>query len=396
MSTPGHEVDLLISEGNLAYQSGLHAQATGIYRRAAEQARAGHDMRQYVLCTRWLGNALLWAHQPDEACPHLLEAVSYGDHPEADPADVYAAITDLCLLAVWHRPYTFFQRMLAEARDFLARRHLEPWSHRLDRLQALGHLRRGEFAAAHAVACRAWQGAENCIHGPRYQHGAYLDIMFRAAWGMGDVRAMDAALELFRGHGEKSIVISQVRGDLCRALRCFFGEGRDVNREAIECLLREILGVMNATEWLHDEGVDALRLWAALGRHEEARAMLDKNAACADADTALLRLDLALCELGSQRGWRLPVGTLNDSSDVSVLPAPAEHEAEAAPLSRLVQAAEAQAAQEDARMECTQHQQRVTQRKRWLASESFSGTRQGGRGDKGSAAVTDGGPARAA
>ena len=194
--------------------------------------------------------------------------------------------------------------------------------------------------------------------------------MFRAAWGLGDIHAMDAALDLFRSYSERTIAISHVRAELCYALRFALEDGLEVNREAIECLVRETLGTMNMTEWLREEGLEVLRLWAALGHHLEARETLAKKVLFTDAETALLRLDLALCQLGDQHGWRPPAYMLSRPSAAYTLPAPLEDEAEIAVLSPLLKTAEAQAVQEDLRMECTYHQQRVVQRQRWLSCES--------------------------
>jgi hypothetical protein len=357
----------LAALGNTAYQAGLNHQAVALFRRAAELALEQNDVAAHVHNLRWTGNALIWAGQADEACTFLLQAVSFDGQPEAEPEDVYGALTDLCMVALRSRPYALLRRMLADARDFLRRRRLDRWGHRLDLLQAMAHLRQRDYAQAFPLASRAWQGVRAVGDGPRYHFSSYLNVVFRAAHSLGDGPAMDRALDELHRHSERDVMISRVRHRLCQALRLTFDGLSDTRRDTVECLVDEVIGVMSTTEWVHDDTLDVLRLLAMLGRHDQARQHLQAARLAGDADLALLELDIALCRLAGRSGWSPPFYIADGSEIKPPRLLEGADPCEQLELAALLEQAVRHGQDEDARRECSLYIEAVARRRSWLA-----------------------------
>jgi hypothetical protein len=356
--------------GTEAYQAGFNSQAADLFARGRETALEQGNVRAQVHSLRWTGNALMWAGRFEEACHYLLHAISFDEHAEADIEDVYGAMTDLCLLSTRRRSHPVLQQMLADTRAFLARRARERWGHRLDLIQAIAHLRRHEFPDAYDLGNRAWQQVRTVHNGPRYHNNSYLNYIFRAAHGMGDAVAMDAALEQMQRHGEHSIQTCRVRDHICSAIRLAFDGVTELNREQIDFHVREALGAMAGSDSVGDEIIHALRLLAILGRWQEASDRLSRVSNAEPAFGTLLQIDLTICRLADGVGWTVPFYTkhLTEATPPNALLADSKADLSevSAQWRRAAQAAEA----EDARMGCSANMEAVALRRRWLTGES--------------------------
>lgn len=361
---------VLCSTANDLYQGGLSNRAAEVYELASRLAAEKQDLYCLVHALRWTGNAYMWAYRHDQAYPFLLQAISYDGNPEAPLDDVYGAMTDLGLLSVRSRPYAALRKILAETRDFLERRHLTPWDHRVDLLEAMGHLRRGEFAQAHRLACRAWQRHLGCVGGPHYQSAAYLNVRYRAAHGLEDVAAMQQALQLLQTYGEKSIVMSRLRRNNCTAMAtAFHGLGSADDVDQVDALTAEAIGTMEATEQTRDEAVEAFRLQALCGHIEKADACLRKAGFTEAADTALLRLDIELCRLGARIGWRPPFYRPVHGQELPPRPLLNGDEADRVRVRELAAKADRLGALEDQRLEGRWWNEALATRRRWLGDD---------------------------
>lgn len=356
---------------NDLYQNGLSSQAAETYKQAVEQARAANDTRCLVHALRWTGNAYMWAYRHDEAYPYLLQAVSFDGQPEAPLEDIYGAMTDLCMLSVRSRPYAMLRQFLAETREFLARRDCGEWDHRVDLLAAMGHLRRGEAAEAYRLACRAWQRQRVATGGPHYQQGAYLNILYRAAHGLHDRRAMNEARRLMIAEAEKTILMSRLRLNNCLAMHAASDDAAGTSgREMIAALAEETVGMIKATEWVRDEAIEAIRLLALAGEDAKARATLDRSHLVEAADTALLRLDLAICQLASHIDWQPPLYRPPAPGEVPPAPLLNGNDLARQLVAGMLEAALREARIEDARLESDACVRAVRRRQAWLRIET--------------------------
>jgi hypothetical protein len=356
--------------GTEAYQAGFNRQAADLFVRGRETALEQGNVRAQVHSLRWTGNALMWAGRFEDACHHLLHAISFDEHAEADIEDVYGAMTDLCLLSTRCRSYPVLQQMLADTRAFLARRARERWGHRLDLIQAIAHLRRHEFPDAYALGNRAWQQMRAVHNGPRYHNNSYLNYIFRAAHGAGDAVAMDAALEEMQRHGEHSIQTCRVRDHICGAIRLAFDGVTEFNREQIDFHVQDAHGARAGSDSVGDEITHALRLLAILGRWPEASGRLSRVSNAEPAFGTLLQIDLTICRLAAGVGWTVPFYAKHMADEMPPRALLADSEAELSEVQaqwrRAVQAAKA----EDARMNCSANTEALALRRRWLIGDS--------------------------
>ncbi len=364
---------MLLNAARAAYESSQNDLSSRLYLRAAEQALAANEIAAHVHCLRWTGNALMWAFRHNEAYPYLLQAASFENDPRVPPDEIYGTMTDLGLLSIRSRPFRQTETLLKQIREFLERRHLTRWDHRVDRLESLLSARRGYFQKALEAATRAWQRRLAATDGPTYQNGAYLDAIFRAAHQLGDTSLMDQALDWFSRQSERHIVTSRLREKVCFAMRRAFDGVDENNRTIIESLTKEALGVLSSgTRRVVEEGNDAVRLLATAGGRQEANRHFAAAVMDESADSALLSLDLALCQLASDNGWTVPFYR-KDFAVVQpvagLLPGSAGQQAE---IVRLFAEAERLGGAEDTRLECSAYADALTVRRRWISPASGS------------------------
>jgi hypothetical protein len=355
-----------------AYNQGQNELAAQIYERTAQLSLEEGDLLTHVHCLRWTGNSLMWAYRHDEAYQWLLRAVSFHEHPAPMPEDLYAAMTDLCLLCVRCRSASQTRAILEQTREYLERRQRQAWSHRLDRLEALLLLKRGDPAGAHALACRGWQGMLAAKDGPRYQNSAYLDAMFRGALGMENAREMDRVLDLFVAHAEPSITTSRVRATTCRAMRHAFNGVNPDNRDTLGGLAREVVDEVGAKGTPQEEIADGLRLAAISGRPAEILARLEQFNCGLPFESGLLALDVALASAAATEGIELPFYRPGRMRDPLPRPIGTGNPAVMADLDARRREAERLALVEDARLECGAPSAAVAIRRNWIAGEAAS------------------------
>jgi hypothetical protein len=370
MTTESLKLALLIHQANAAYQPGMNRQAADLYQQAAELALQDNRIDLHVHCLRWTGNSYMWSFLHPEAYPHLLHAVSYHEHPQARPEDIYCALTDLCLLSIRSRGITEIRGLISQSRAYLERRNLLHWGHRLDRLEAMLNLRLGDFAQAHQLASRGWIGMNATKDGPRYQKGAYLDALFRSAHGLGDRQEMDRAVELFRACDETDISTSHVRQLVCLGMRFAFDGVTDKNRETIRDLAREALHIIQNATSPFEESTEAIRLLLLCGEADEARNAVAHKPPPNLAETALLRLDLLLAQLPELAGWQPPFYRRDFRTGRPEVDQQRLSTATANELNQHITSAGEQARAEDARLGCDLNSRAVELRKGWLAALS--------------------------
>lgn len=236
----------------------------------------------------------------------------------------------------------------------------------MDRLEAMLHLSRGDFRQAHEMASRGWDGMLAAADGPRYQKGAYLDALFRAAHGLGNVEEMDRALELFRDAGESFIVTSQVRELVCQAMRHAFDGVTHQNRDLICHLAEDALVAIRGALSPFDETADVLRLLLLAGEVDAAAAGLAENPPPASVVMSLLRCDVRLAQVKEFAGWSPPYfhRHFGQARPVGACPPPSPEVA--GELRQLLAAAAESAQAEDQRLECQVNAPAVRLRQDWL------------------------------
>lgn len=368
MTTESLRLALLIHQANALYQPGLNRQAADLYQAAADLALQQNRIDLHVHCLRWTGNSYMWSFLHEEAYPYLLHAASFHEHPGALPADIYCALTDLCLLSIRSRSIAETRAIIAQTRGFLERRHLLHWGHRLDRLEAMLNLRLGDFTQAHQFASRGWLGMKQAADGPRYQNGAYLDALFRAAHGLGNREEMDRAGELLRHCGETDISTSRVRQLVCLGMRFAFDGMTKDNRQTVYDLAKEAVQIIQDATSPFEESTEIIRLLLLCGAVAEAEKVLASKPSPNRAETALLRLDLRMAQTQALAGWQPPfyrhdfLETRPATASLAITSTVANE------LEQLIAIAEEQARAEDARLGCTGYSRAVDLRKGWLAA----------------------------
>ena len=116
-----------------AYCAGLHAKAARIARQGAELASERRDHYWRVRLRFWEGASLFETGDTEAATAALMEAAR--PEPEADPADIYNAITTLIEIAIAGKTAAFTRRLIAQGREHLERSGKTAWRHKLDLLE---------------------------------------------------------------------------------------------------------------------------------------------------------------------------------------------------------------------------------------------------------------------
>lgn len=153
--TPEATIRHLEKMAEEARRGGLYLKAAKIYHQAGELAQAQHDERARVSCLLWEGHSLSLANHYDEALPVLMQAAA-SRSPEANPADIYNALTSALDIALERKSAAFCCALIQQTRDWLEQNQKEAWRHKLDLLTGKLELYRGEFAEAYRWFVDAW------------------------------------------------------------------------------------------------------------------------------------------------------------------------------------------------------------------------------------------------
>lgn len=169
-----------------AYEAGLHIQAARLFQTCAEQAKLLRDEPARMNALFWQGNSLMLAGEHDAALPLLLQVANAATVAGLDPGVRYDALTDVLDIAAGSRPYALLRRILADGDSLLASLGKPEWRHKLDLLNSLIELARGQVDQAARLAQAAWHLARRAPGEQTYAHSEYLMALARAAFARRD------------------------------------------------------------------------------------------------------------------------------------------------------------------------------------------------------------------
>jgi hypothetical protein len=212
--TPESKMKRLKDLGYEAYKGGLYLKAAKIFHQGAELAKTYHNDQMLVHFLFCEGTSYKMAEQYDNALTPLMEAAA-NRSPEANPADIYNASTNLIDISLKRKTATYTQNLIQQTRTWLENNHKENWSHLLDLLAGKLAFNRGDFEASYAFqldAWHVWRGGYPC-----FTEAYHLSFLCTAAFMNQDIPALQkwvAAIEAC----VKNLEGDQIDAQECRLL----------------------------------------------------------------------------------------------------------------------------------------------------------------------------------
>ncbi len=283
--------------GDQAYNAGLYRKAAGFFRQARRAAEESRDELGRVKCLMWEGESLALAGEADAALPLLLEAAQTSS-AEADPADVYNAMTRAIEISADRKPAAFVRRLLADGWRHLERLGKESWGHKLHLREGELAFARGDFESALRAQQRAWHIFPGTPAYPAYTAASHLACLCDCAFALHDREEMTRwvdAIEANRPETEED----RIGASLARLLLLRSAEDRDETRATAAEIARSVLRRLDASED-GDLGfrLEALRALAVFGSHTEVERRLESLKPREQDEIFAYRLlggDFALC-----------------------------------------------------------------------------------------------------
>jgi len=208
-----------------ARRAGHYAKAAQTERQLAELAATHGLEQQRVRALLWEGHCLRQLGDHELALAVLMQAANTRS-PDADPADVFSALTNLIHLAIARKPVAFSRKLLNQGEVYLLQLGKPEWRHLLDFLA-------GELAAACAELDSAWQHYQTAWAGwresyPYFTAASHLWALCKTAFRRRDAVALaqwTAALEERAvNHALEKTLAQRARLLLFRAQRAEGGE----------------------------------------------------------------------------------------------------------------------------------------------------------------------------
>jgi tetratricopeptide (TPR) repeat protein len=279
--------------GWAAYAAGHYVQAAKFYRKARELAEQERDHGEAVHAGFWMGTSHRLAGDYENALPVLL-AVAHSTAPEADPADVINALTTAAEIVIEIKSARLARALIDDGWRQLERLGNEAWGHLLWYIDGLLACEQGDFERAMQAQLRGW--AIHVEDYPYYTSASHLWELCRCSFMLRNRVELKRWVEAL-DNNEHELDLDRMQANLGRLLELRSREHPATH--AIEAVhaAREVLRRADGFElsnhrWRYK--LDALRVLAFYGYHDDAGPQLAESSETRDFDLELFWGDLAL------------------------------------------------------------------------------------------------------
>ncbi len=278
--------------GREAYKAGLHLKAAGFYREARRVAEVNRDERRRVNSLFWEGSSLYSGGEPDAALPLLLQAAETTS-PEADPADVYTAMTQAIEIAHTRKPASFVRKLISDAWLHLERLGKERWGHMLSFIEGRLAFAQGDYESALRAQRRAWD--IDTGNYPAFTRATYLFRLCQCCFALRDRQELAKWVDAIEAN-RPEIEEDRIRASEGRLFLLRASDDRQSSQATAAEIARSVLRRLDAAEIADRLG--ALRALAVFGSHNEVERQVEELQPSENGDLFalhLLRGDFALC-----------------------------------------------------------------------------------------------------
>lgn len=172
-----------------AYASGLYFKASKIALAGIELAIKINDDESLIYFYYRSGHCLSEMGKTDEALFYLLKASQY--NPNANPIDIYNAITNIIEISISKKPFKYSQNLLDDARKMIDRdMNKIEWRHKIDFLNGYLEYIRGNYLKSYEFYKTAYHFSHQCIDCPSYTNAVFIHELTSASYFLRDIASM--------------------------------------------------------------------------------------------------------------------------------------------------------------------------------------------------------------
>ena len=197
--------------------------------------------------------------------------------PEADPADVYSATTQLISISMQRKSASFCRTLIQQSREYLVTIHKEMWRHKLDLLEGELEYSRGNFQTAYPYFLDGWHYYQRSPDYPAFMGTTHVQLLCKGAFRIRDKTALHRWVHAIEGltkqTGRDKLFTKRAHLYLLRAEHTLGANFSIASEWALDALAS--LGMMEMKEF--ETLTDCLRVLILARRWEEVDHRLSRH-----------------------------------------------------------------------------------------------------------------------